>query len=110
MHEVDFADVVGKKPVVITFATPAFCESRVCGPTVEVIDGVRTDYDDVTFIHCEIFSDAGQTVGDPVTAWELPTEPWMFVIDADGTIVRRADGPLLVIADEVRALIDDVTA
>ena len=37
MHEVDFADVVGKKPVALLFATPQLCASRVCGP----VDGHR---------------------------------------------------------------------
>ena len=31
MHEADFADVLGKKPVVLLFATPQLCQSRVCG-------------------------------------------------------------------------------
>ena len=31
----DFADVLGTKPVVIVFATPALCQSRVCGPVVD---------------------------------------------------------------------------
>lgn len=108
MHEVSLdAALAGDTPVVLLFATPAFCQTAVCGPTVDVFERVRYDYDDVTFIHCEIFSDDGATVGDPVAAWGLPTEPWMFVIDADGRIVRRADGPLLVLADQVRSLIDD---
>ena len=113
MHEVSLDDALAEgRPVVALFATPAFCQTAVCGPTVDVVDDVRRsgDFGDVAFVHCEIFSDAGQTLGDPVVAWNLPTEPWMFVIDGDGTIRRRADGPLLVVADEVRALIDDVTA
>ena len=32
----DFADVLGKKPVVLVFATPQLCQSRVCGPVVDV--------------------------------------------------------------------------
>jgi hypothetical protein len=108
MHEVSLDEALaGDTPVVLLFATPAFCQTAVCGPTVDVIERVRRDFDDVTFVHCEIFADAGETLGEPVVAWELPTEPWMFVIDAGGTIVRRADGPLLVVADEVRALISD---
>lgn len=112
MHDVSLEQALaGDMPVVLLFATPAFCQTAVCGPTVDVVDQVRgSGFDDVRFVHCEIFSDAGETLGDPVVAWNLPTEPWMFVIDTDGTIVRRADGPLLVVADEVRALIEDVTA
>jgi hypothetical protein len=109
MHEVSLDDALAADgPVVLLFATPAFCQTAVCGPTVDVLDEVRQQgFDDVTFIHCEIYADAGETLGDPVAAWELPTEPWMFVIDAGDTIVRRADGPLLVVPDEVRSLITD---
>ena len=41
MHKVDFADVLGKEPVVLLFATPRLCESRVCGPVVDVADQVQ---------------------------------------------------------------------
>ena len=37
----DFADVLGKKPVVLTFATPLLCQSRVCGPVVDVVEQVQ---------------------------------------------------------------------
>lgn len=108
MHEVSLDDAMaGGQPVVLLFSTPAFCQTAVCGPTVDVLERVRRDIDDVAFIHCEIFSDQGATIGDPVAAWNLPTEPWMFVIGEGGSIVRRADGPLLVVADQVRSLIDD---
>jgi hypothetical protein len=112
MHEISLDEALaGGTPVVLLFATPAYCQTAVCGPTVDVVDQVRQDgFDDVAFVHCEIFADAGETLGDPVVAWDLPTEPWMFVIGVDGTIVRRADGPLLVVADEVRSLIDDGVA
>jgi predicted small lipoprotein YifL len=36
--QTDFADVLGKKPVVITFATPLLCASRVCGPVVDIVE------------------------------------------------------------------------
>lgn len=109
MHEASLDEALaGDTPVVLLFATPAFCQTAVCGPTVDVVEEVRRQgFEDVTFIHCEIFADAGETLGEPVVAWELPTEPWMFVIDTGGKIVRRADGPLLVVADEVRSLIAD---
>ena len=40
MHDDDFKDVVGKKPVVLIFATSALCQSRVCGPVVDVAERV----------------------------------------------------------------------
>lgn len=107
MHEVSLETaLVGGGPVALLFATPAFCQTAVCGPSVDVVDRVREDgLDDVTFIHCEIYSDAGETLGDPVSAWNLPTEPWLYTIGAAGDIVGRADGPLLVIRDEVASLV-----
>ena len=51
----DLADVVGKKPVVITFATPALCQSRVCGPVVDIVEQAKAKAPDgVAFIHQEI--------------------------------------------------------
>jgi hypothetical protein len=35
MHA-DFSKVVGSKPVALLFATPQLCQSRVCGPVVDV--------------------------------------------------------------------------
>ena len=58
MHEVDFADVVGKKPIVLLFATPLLCQSRVCGPVVDVAEQVKAEYgDQADFIHMEIYND-----------------------------------------------------
>ncbi|CAN5814771.1 thioredoxin family protein [soil metagenome] len=110
MHEISLDNaLVREQPVVLLFATPAFCQTAVCGPTVDVLEELRSDFGDVQFVHCEIFSDEGATVGDPIQAWNLPTEPWLFVINPDGRIAGRADGPLLVLADEVRSLITSGT-
>src|SRR5687767_8552327 len=58
MHEADFADILGKKPVVLLFATPQLCQSRVCGPVVDIAEQVKAESgDDVEFIHMEVFRD-----------------------------------------------------
>jgi hypothetical protein len=93
----DLADVVGKKPVVITFATPALCQSRVCGPVVDIVEQAKAKAPDgVAFIHQEIYKDnkarAGNVQG-PVAAWRLQTEPWTFVIAKSGRIAVRFEGP-----------------
>ena len=64
MHEVDFADVVGKKPVVLVFATPALCQSRVCGPVVDVAQQVADEYGgEADFIHMEVYNDNDPSKG-----------------------------------------------
>jgi hypothetical protein len=96
MNRVDFADALGKKPIVLLFATPQFCQSRVCGPVVDVAEQVRRDYGgDAEFIHMEIYNDnhPGQGVRPQVRAFHLPDEPWLFVIDRHGVIRTAIEGP-----------------
>jgi hypothetical protein len=95
MHELDFADVVGERPVVLLFATPALCQSRVCGPVVDVEEQVKADTgDDVAFIHMEVYRDNDLNKGTrpQFNAFGLPTEPWLFVLDANGRVTRRIEG------------------
>jgi hypothetical protein len=94
-HEQDFADVVGKEPVVLTFATPRLCQSRVCGPVVDVAEQVKADYgDQAEFIHMEIYRDNEIDKGfrPQVAAWRLPSEPWVFTIDSNGRVADRLEG------------------
>lgn len=83
-------------PVVITIATPKYCQTAICGPVVDVVLGARDAVarDDVVFLHHEVFVDAGNTPTALVTELQLPTEPWTFVIGSDGTIVDKFDGPV----------------
>ena len=87
-------------PFVVTFATPAYCESRTCGPTVDVVEAVRKRFegDGVRFIHVEIYEDnqPGQGVNRWVTEWRLPTEPWVFVVDDKGIVRDRFEGAVSV--------------
>jgi len=88
----DFAEVVGKKPVVLLFATPALCQSRTCGPVVDIAEEVRAKYGDgVAFIQNEIYVDNNPSKGPrpQVKAWRLPSEPWAFVLDRRGRVTQR---------------------
>lgn len=110
MHDDDLADVVGKEPTVLLFATPALCQSRVCGPVVDATEEVKAEYgDDVAFIHQEIYKDNSIDKGlrAPVQDFGLPTEPWLFVLDEDGRISTAIEGAFS--ADELRDALDKVT-
>jgi hypothetical protein len=94
-NEVDFYDVLGRRPVALLFATPQFCESRTCGPVVDVAEQVKRDYgDEVDFIHVEIYKDNDPAKGTnaQVRAFNLPSEPWLFVIDRNGVIRTEIGG------------------
>lgn len=105
MHDVDLASVLGKKPVILVFATPALCQSRVCGPVVDLAEQVKAETKGVAFVHQEIYRDnqikpgcleGKRPVSDcyqpQVTAFGLDTEPWVFAIDRNGKIVDRLEG------------------
>lgn len=95
MLNTDFADVVGKKPVVLMFATPALCASRTCGPVVDIAEQARaTSGKGVTFIQQEVYqgNDPNKGWQKQLTDWRLRTEPWAFVIDRRGRISTRLEG------------------
>ena len=95
MHEDDLASVLGKEPVILLFATPALCQSRVCGPVVDIAEQVKRDRpDDAAYIHMEIYNDnlANKGLRPQVEAYNLPTEPWLFAIDCDGKVDSRIEG------------------
>lgn len=95
MHDENFADVLGERPIVLTFATPALCQSRVCGPVVDIVEQVKAGYDgDAEFIHMEIYNENELDKGfrQQVLDWKLPTEPWVFTIDAEGKVAARLEG------------------
>lgn len=98
-NEVDFYDALGKDPIVLLFATPALCQSRVCGPVVDIAEQVKEQApDDVKFIHMEIFNDndPGKGVRPQVRDFNLPSEPWLFVIDRQGIVRTVLEGAFSV--------------
>lgn len=94
-NKVDYADALGKEPIVLLFATPQFCQSRVCGPVVDVAEQAKHEYGDkAAFIHMEIYNenDPGEKVRPQVRAFHLPSEPWLFTIDRQGVVRDTVEG------------------
>lgn len=116
------AALVAGEPFVPAFATPAFCQTQICGPTLETVKTVSKGYPNLTFINVEPYQmrfesgslqptlDAsGQLQSAAWTnAFGLQTEPWIFVVGADGTV--RAKFEAVIGADELRAAIDAALA
>lgn len=107
------------RPFVLVFATPLFCSSQACGPTLENVKGIAAPYKDrVDFIHVEPYklrqvdgglqpeydASGGFQIVPAVAEWGLPTEPWVFVVAADGTIAAKFEGA--VGAEELRGVLD----
>ena len=83
-------------PFVVTFATPKFCTSRVCGPVVDVVEAVRRRLErrGVRFIHVEVFTGNDPTRGYNrwMRQWGLASEPWVFLVGADGRVKAKFEG------------------
>jgi hypothetical protein len=84
------------RPTVVSFATPAYCTSRMCAPVLNSVKAVAADYRDrVNFIHIEVYKQFQPLVyADEMETWGLTSEPWTFVIDAEGKVAARLGGPL----------------
>ncbi|MBS1870322.1 MAG: hypothetical protein JSS99_11730 [Actinobacteria bacterium] len=107
LHGVDLADVLGRRPVALLFATPALCRSRVCGPVTDEAVQLATVYGDrVAFIHNEVYVDNDPSKGlrPQLRAYGLTSEPWLFTIDRHGRVAARLEGAFGI--DEFRAAIE----
>lgn len=108
------------KPFVLVFATPAFCTSRVCGPTLDVVKAVAATEPAMTFIQVEPYlmhyasgslqpildSNNNLQANPATTAWGIQTEPWVYVVDATGTVTASYEA--VVVPAELSAAIDKV--
>src|SRR4051794_33107026 len=95
LHETNFKTVLGRKPVALLFATPQLCQSRVCGPVVDIELQMKQKYGDrMAFIHQEVYKDnkVDEGLRPPLEAFHLQTEPWLFTVDKDGRIAARLEG------------------
>ena len=95
MHEENFVDVLGEKPVVLLMATPALCQTRVCGPVTDIAAQLQEEYGDrATFIHQEVYEDNDVQKGlrEPLRQFKLTTEPWLFTFRSDGRVAARLEG------------------
>jgi len=91
LHDVSLADALkANKPIAFLIATPAYCQTAICGPVLDVLLKHRTDA--ITFIHAEVYTDDSLQIStEAVRTFGLDYEPALFLAKADGTIVDRLD-------------------
>jgi hypothetical protein len=85
------------KPVVVVFSTPVYCTSRFCGPVTDMIQNLEREYRGrATFVHVEVWQDfeeniVTETAGTWLLRGDSLNEPWLFILDDDGSISARWD-------------------
>ena len=100
MYQTSVGEALGEgRPFLVVFATPAFCQSRICGPVVETVASLMPFYgEDIAFIHIEPYDldiIRGGGKFEPsveAKAWSLPSEPWVFLVDSSGRLTAKFEG------------------
>jgi hypothetical protein len=111
LYESSVAEALAARtPFVVSFATPQYCQSRTCGPVVDVLSAVRKQFgrSGIPFIHVEIYADNDPAKGTNrwVRQWHLPTEPFTFVVGSDGKVAAKFEGAFS--AEELAAAVNTV--
>ena len=121
-YRVSVRDALARRaPFVLVFATPAFCRSAQCGPTLDLIKSVaKASPSTVVFINVEPYQLAYtdgrlQPVLDAddqlqpvqsVNEWGILTEPWVFAVDRNGIVRGSFEG--VVTEAELKAVIAEI--
>lgn len=110
-YQMSVAEAVASgKPSVIAFATPGYCQSALCTPVLQSVEQVSDQVGNemVNMVHIEVYRNFQENELDPaVTEWALPSEPWVFVLDSEGRVHARLDGP--VAPEELLKAVQEVT-
>jgi hypothetical protein len=102
LHRWTIADAIAQqRPALVLFSTPVYCTSQFCGPDAEALAQLAKDYmDRAVFIHIEIwnlFTQDEKIANEAAADWLYRdgdlTEPWLYLIGANGKIADRW-GPL----------------
>lgn len=116
LHDITVADAIASgKPSVVAFVTPAFCQTRFCGPVLnDVVVPVQQQYQGrVHVIHIEPYDLAAARKGTLTTVqaardWNLRIEPFIAVLDGQGRVAAKFEG--IIDLAEVKQAVDAVLA
>jgi hypothetical protein len=110
------------EPFILVFATPKFCTSAQCGPTLDHLKTFAAENPDVTFINVEPYqlevvegqlqprldATGNLQATDVANEWGLLTEPWIFAVDREGVV--RGSYELIATDAELDAVLEEISA
>ncbi len=86
------------EPSIIVFASPALCQTATCGPTLDIVKQVAAAHPGLRVVHVEVYDNLDATgagelqVVPAVNEWNLPSEPWVYVLGPEGRVAGRFEG------------------
>ena len=95
-HDVSLDAALGeKRPLALLIASPARCQTQTCGPVLDILLSQKAAFESkVRFVHVEVYKSlTSQDTIPAVDALHLESEPWLFLVGADGVVRERYDGP-----------------
>jgi hypothetical protein len=95
-HDVSLdAALAEKRPLAVLIASPARCQTQTCGPVLDILLSQKAAFESkVRFVHVEVYKSlTSQDTIPAVDALHLESEPWLFLVGADGVVRERYDGP-----------------
>ena len=117
LYQLTIAEALDKtEPLLVTFATPAYCRTATCGPQMNIVKDLKDKYvDRMNFIHVEVYDNPAEIREQGISAartaptlaeWGLPSEPWTFIVDSAGIVRAKYEG--FVDSDELEIAIGEV--
>jgi len=118
LHDVTLTEALTMgKPVAFLISTPAFCQTGICGPVLDLLVA-EAEGRDIVALHAEVWKNAAELDGDLSQA--TPTEaldaygmtaagfePALFIGDSQGNLADRLD--LIYDSSELRDGLDQVS-
>ena len=123
LYQYSAADLLAAgTPFVMVFASPAFCVSQACGPTMEVVKAAAERHPGALIIHVEPYimewtgermiptldANMHRQANGAASAWKLPVEPWIYTVDTNGIVIHSFEG--VIGAAELDAAIKEIDA
>jgi hypothetical protein len=122
-YKTSVADALAQHmPFMLIFATPKFCTSQQCGPTLDHFKPIAAANPAVSFINVEpyrlTFTDGalqpeldanGQLQATDITdQWGLRSEPWIFAVDRNGIV--QGSYEVTITPAELQAILPVISA
>ena len=117
LYRLTIADAIDEdEPLLVTFATPAYCRTATCGPQMNILKALKDKHAGrMNFIHVEVYDNPAEIRAQGISAartapvlteWGLPSEPWTFIVDGAGIVRAKYEG--FVDSDELEIAMAEV--